>query len=145
MLTKAQTTSVVVVRDVAVVTGADAVVTKDADVVAEEVRHAMTVTATPVSGKPSILDGHVGGYWLTLGAVTLRSRPRMAGAVTTAKPSGQMNQPVMPLPRLKSTTSLASPQTLVLVILPSRTAQMARSVEMQRLNQKTRPSHTMNT
>lgn len=120
------TTSVVVVRDVAVVTGADAVVTKDADVVAEEVRHAMTVTATPVS-------------------VTLRSRPRMAGAVTTAKPSGQMNQPVMPLPRLKSTTSLASPQTLVLVILPSRTAQMARSVEMQRLNQKTRPSHTMNT
>lgn len=60
MLTKAQTTSVVVVRDVAVVTGADAVVTKDADVVAEEVRHAMTVTATPVSGKPRILDGHVG-------------------------------------------------------------------------------------
>lgn len=85
-------------------------------------------------------------HWLTLTSVTPRSRLLTAGAVTTAKPSGQMSPLVMRLLRLKLTTSLASPLIPALLTQHSRTAQMALSAKTQpKLSQKRRQSHTMNT
>lgn len=117
------TTSVAAARDVVVVTDEAVAATVDVDAV---VLHATTVTAT-------------------LALVTKRSKLHTAGALRTASPSGQMSPLAMPSPRLKLTTSLASPLIPALQTQHSRTVQTARLARMLPVSQRRRSSLTTTT